>query len=727
MYKDFQLFRSYWTFIAISVLAGVTLLTLANVSVAYGQSSSSDELVYKELVAIYETNLIRRENGLAPLRWNRELSEAAREFARDTIVVRDTPYCGHTDSQGRDVLGRIEAAGYSPNRWAENAACGYLEPEVVVPSWFESDSHRHNMLIPEIREIGVGYYLDGPTGNGYVVQKFAHDRIVAPIIINNEAPTTESTEVSLYIYDSEPRGGFNGIGSAVEMMISNSPHFENAQWEPYAVEKNWFLESGTGWRYVFVKKRDSVGRVTTAFDAIYLGATMPAGELTLDFASSVEREMTYDNIVEQFPQAQNWSSIQMGRYWAIDDNTESFSLFNDSGIQVDDPDALGGTAYQLNLSRYDASYLGENATLAAAWAGDAPANTPLVAYIRAKVDDNSKADRTLKIWAESGTTQFDPITIRSNEFLYPGIYQEFAIPLEFINPNPGDLLAIRVYHYGGNDVWLDTVSFFAAEQPFSQSASWSSTDQSLRDRGFIARVTESGDSDTIYEVGEQIISSGTQNPQPQPTAQPATPTPTPTQSAGGTGITLSINDLEFEASVSGTTPELVEIDVECSGCGEEQWWVYSNKSWLTAYRFFNDIYVQVDQANLSPGTYEGQATVGAPSSTGIPIQQITVRFTVTDSGPTPTTDPATDPDVGGNNNPPATPPATPTPQPTPKPPSTPKPTLTPTQPTATPTQPAREPTPSGSNQPNPTTTAEPTETIGPGNFTNQVFLPVTAR
>lgn len=719
MYRDSQYFRPCLLIISLALLIGISIPLFLDTPVAYGQSSSTDELVYKELVAIYETNLIRRQNGLAPLRWNRELSEAAREFAEDTVVIRKQPYCGHTDSQGRAVIDRIEAESYIPIQWAENAACGFLEPDVVVANWFESDSHRGNMLTPELREIGIGYYRDSTTGDGYVVQDFAHDGVVAPVIINNEAPATESTEVSLYIYDNEIRNGFNGIGPAVEMMISNSPHFENAQWEPYVVEKKWFLESGTGWRYVFVKKRDSVGRVTITFDAIYLGAAIPAGELTLEYASTVENTLTYDSIVEQFPQAQNWSSVQMGRYWTIDDNTESFLLFNDSGIQQDDSEALGGTAYRLNLSRYDAFNLGENATFAVVWAGDAPANTPLVAYVRAKVENNRTSDKILKIWAESGNTTFGPLTINADEFLYPEIYQDFAIPVEFVSPNSGDPLSIHIYHYGGNEVSLDTVSFFAADQNFNQLATWSSTEQPLRDRGFVARVTENSGSgaETVYEVGGQIGSSDSENP-PEPQATPVpptpTPTPTPTPASGYLGITLSVQSLEFEAFVGGSAPDLVSIDVECSICGENAWWVYPRDTpWLTAYRFFNDIYVTVDQSNLAPGTYEGYALVGAPPVIGIPIQRLNVQFTVVD------------PHIGGTS-PTAT--SVPTNVPAAVPTATPTPTTVAPAPIPN-REPSPEPTPEDSNAPVTTlkATVTPTQAIAPGNFTSRVLLPVVSR
>lgn len=707
MHKYNQLSRVLVSIVFICVATIVISVLFGWAPVAYSQSSSADDLVYKELVTIYETNLIRRDNGLAPLRWNRELSEAAREFARDTVAVRTSPYCGHTDSMGRSSGDRIEAAGYRLIRWAENAACGYLEPDVAVSSWYASDSHRRNMLIPDLREIGVGYYLDAQSGKGYVVQDFAFDGIGAPLVINNEAPSTESTEVSLYIYDNVPRSGFNGIGSAVEMMISNSPYFENAQWEPYSAEKNWFLSSGTGWRTVHVKIRDSIGRTTLTYDTIYLGSDMPTHQLSLEHASTLQSTLSQDSLLAQFPQAESWSSIQLGRNWVIDDSSETFTLFSDSGSQVNDPDAHGGTAYQLTLSRYDASYLGDNATLAAAWVGDALPNTPLFAYVRVKVDRNRTSDRLLKIWAESGDTKFEPIIMKENDFAVSGQYQEIAIPVEFSDPAQGDLLALHIYHYGGTYVSIDTVSFFTAEQVFDQSFQWNSSDPLQRDRGYVVSVIDDATgSRSLIDVGQQPIAfdEDTNPPEPQATVVSPTPTPFPTPVDGEPGIVLSTNNLQIDAETNGARPDLIDIDVNCTGCEEHAWWVYSNSSWLQAFRFFNDLHVQVDQSGLAPGVYEGIATVGAPSASGIPVQQITVRFVVTDpaSAPVATVAPPT---------------------------ATPLPTATPTStPTSTPVievSPPKQPNPNVSPMPSPTAT--PTSPTSAAELTTSIFLPFTSK
>jgi hypothetical protein len=63
----------------------------------------------------------------------------------------------------------------------------------------DSPGHRSNLLDPNSREIGLGYYLREEDGRGYVTQDFGHDPVYPPVIIENEAITTTSTVLNLYI------------------------------------------------------------------------------------------------------------------------------------------------------------------------------------------------------------------------------------------------------------------------------------------------------------------------------------------------------------------------------------------------------------------------------------------------------------------------------------------------------------------------------------------------
>jgi uncharacterized protein YkwD len=112
------------------------------------------ERVQQQVVRL--ANAERAARGLNPLREQAALREAANWLARD-MAIRD--YFNHTDSQGRDMGRRLLAFGYSNAQvMAENIGKGAETPEAVVQGWLDSPPHRRNLLHPDVREIGVGYF-----------------------------------------------------------------------------------------------------------------------------------------------------------------------------------------------------------------------------------------------------------------------------------------------------------------------------------------------------------------------------------------------------------------------------------------------------------------------------------------------------------------------------------------------------------------------------------------
>ncbi|HIP73958.1 MAG TPA: CAP domain-containing protein [Anaerolineae bacterium] len=107
-----------------------------------------------------------------------------------------------------------------------------------------SPGHRANLLDPNSREVGIGYYRRESDGRGYAMQDFGADPAFPPVIIENEAITVTSPAVNLYIYDRAAGDGFAEMGPATEMRISNEPCFRNAVWEPSTNERAWQLENG---------------------------------------------------------------------------------------------------------------------------------------------------------------------------------------------------------------------------------------------------------------------------------------------------------------------------------------------------------------------------------------------------------------------------------------------------------------------------------------------------
>jgi uncharacterized protein YkwD len=121
------------------------------------------------------TNFQRSQAGLAPLKLNEKLSKAAYAHSRD-MALND--YFSHTGSDGSDVSDRVRSTGYRYLNAGENIAAGYTTPEDAVQGWMNSPGHRANILFPDVKEIGVGFYsLSNDSGKApfqyYWTQDFA--------------------------------------------------------------------------------------------------------------------------------------------------------------------------------------------------------------------------------------------------------------------------------------------------------------------------------------------------------------------------------------------------------------------------------------------------------------------------------------------------------------------------------------------------------------------------
>ncbi len=88
------------------------------------------------------------------------------------------------------------------------------------------------------------------------------------ILIDTEAPIVRSVAIDNDI-SAVKMGKKVSLQSKVfgadYMMISNSPDFSGASWEPYFQEKEWELKTGEGWRTVYFKFKDSLENESHVF------------------------------------------------------------------------------------------------------------------------------------------------------------------------------------------------------------------------------------------------------------------------------------------------------------------------------------------------------------------------------------------------------------------------------------------------------------------------------
>jgi uncharacterized protein YkwD len=122
-----------------------------------------------EQVAV-RVNLVRRWNGLAPLRRSPGLTAAARRHSRDMAAQG---YFEH-DSAGGSAFWRRIQRSYGSNgfaRWevGENIAWNRSRATAVdiVRQWMHSPPHRANVLSRAWRELGLGAFRTSRAGGAF--------------------------------------------------------------------------------------------------------------------------------------------------------------------------------------------------------------------------------------------------------------------------------------------------------------------------------------------------------------------------------------------------------------------------------------------------------------------------------------------------------------------------------------------------------------------------------
>jgi uncharacterized protein YkwD len=553
----------------------------------YDPAVQSEALLLDEARTVYLGNLARRDNGVPPLRWNTQLTHAARWYSWDSTENRPEGFCGHQDTNGNWPDYRARAFGYLGGAGAENAFCGYVTPEYAIQGWMNSSGHRANLLDPNSREIGLGYYRRASDGRGYVTQDFGSDPVYAPAIIDNEAISTTTSDVSLYIYDRTSSGGFAGLAAATQMMVSDDPCFAGVAWEPYAANKAWTLAGGQGWRSVHVKTRDAFNRTLTVSDTIYLGATVPLSELGAAQMSTTQSQVTLYNL-----NGGGLTQAQLSLGWLADDTFGTFSKWWGNGERVNDTAAWGGTAYRL--------YPGAGESFAWVWDTAFIKDTPMVAYFRLKVNSNISNSEVARISVKGGGTEYGPLSLRGADFTVPDQYQEFPLSFAF-NSNPDDpFLTLQFWRSGSADLYVDAVSIFSAPQTFTSPLTWSVPGGNYRGQGVWIRYTNGNLFSPITEA---------------PTTQPA--------------LRVYPTALTFLAVRDGDPPPISTLDVTLN-CASFGWQVNSDMPWLQTQVNGSTIRVGVNQSGLSNGSYLGAVTISATGVSGVQPVTVGVRLIVVD-------------------------------------------------------------------------------------------------
>ena len=574
-----------WLLWAVFVGAVSTLLAGVNYG-GYDPTQHPPERVLEEALTVYWGNVARQQNGVPPLRWNRQLTLAARWYSWDSTENRPAGFCGHQDTLGTWPSDRTRAFGYKGLSGAENAFCGYLAPQDAINGWMNSPGHRANLLDPNSREVGIGYYRRDSDGRGYVTQDFGVDPGFAPVIIANEALTTTNRNVDVYVYQVQNQTGFAGIGPAVEMKIGEDVCLNDATWQPFASNVVWTLSATSGWKTVYAKTRDRFGRTRVVSDTIYLGTSVPLG--TIDKMGPASNSPT---VTIPFLDSQGFPYVELSLGWLADDSYSTFALLWGNGERVNDPDAVGGTAFRLFPGSGESS----------AWVYDTSfyKGIPMVAYVRLKVNDNTSSDEVARFQISGGGTTYGPLRIRGTDFTAPNTYQEFRLPFTF-HDNPNDpFLIFQFWRSGTADVYVDVVTIFTAPRPATAPLVWTVPDENYRGQGVWGRFSDGAS--TFTDIVEL-------------------PTVRPSLSAWPETLTVM---------ASHEVPPLpVRISI-LETCGPIAWRVETNATWLQATKKDKEVEFSFDISMLALGTHSA-ALMLLPDDPGVLALKVPVTLILVD-------------------------------------------------------------------------------------------------
>jgi uncharacterized protein YkwD len=173
------------------VLCSALLPTAASAGRA-GQDFVVPSIEYDAFVLV---NQQRAANGAAPLRLNRQLTQAAEAYAVD--LARGN-YLSHTGRDGKDMADRIEASGYPLLYWAgETLVGGQTTAAGAINAFMLSTPHRAILLDAKFTDVGLGYAPEAVTGGGsrWVIDFASSVATVTPEPYTTPVPGATATPI----------------------------------------------------------------------------------------------------------------------------------------------------------------------------------------------------------------------------------------------------------------------------------------------------------------------------------------------------------------------------------------------------------------------------------------------------------------------------------------------------------------------------------------------------
>lgn len=176
--------------------------------VAHAEESDQPDLGKAIASIVDQTNALRKENGLDPVKQNEKLNSTADYFAN---FMAESGKYGH-DADGHLPSERATKHGYEYAVINENIAWqsnseGFTTDKLAdgfAQGWEHSPEHRKNMLDPDVTDIGVAI-AKASDGKYYAVQMFGRPKSAATTFsIQNRSSATIRYTVEGQAYELRP-------------------------------------------------------------------------------------------------------------------------------------------------------------------------------------------------------------------------------------------------------------------------------------------------------------------------------------------------------------------------------------------------------------------------------------------------------------------------------------------------------------------------------------------
>jgi hypothetical protein len=393
---------------------------------------------------------------IAPSRLNADMVQNTRLFAQHVVEYCTTTgqgFCGHTDPLMPTAPYRKDT--YFGEVGLQNAWCGYVPPEaapITGDPW-----HCGNMLAGDANEWGLGHKL-AASGAGYQVQDIGTDHAYLTMLIENEALTTSTPNVKVFVLGKGIYGAddplvfsrpFRFMGDVVEVQLSEDPCFGGAPWQPWAPLLDFTLSPGDGRKVVYARARDQNGATFVTWDSIYLGPEPPEVN-ALEEAISRLRSVRIPPLTKDGFDAFQYT---LGAYREAED-TGVWWGYRES---VPDAAASGGAALRLGSP-------GQEGGLARVWMGAQNAvpvgSGEIVVRVRSS-DTGSHPVFGISYREDSGAPAGQHLDVLGSDFVAADAYQEFRLPYDRVLD--GSLFYIEFW--GSADVLIDRIEIWSTPLP----------------------------------------------------------------------------------------------------------------------------------------------------------------------------------------------------------------------------------------------------------------------